>query len=103
MSDTHNRDFTADVIASLKSQRRLKLSVGQPVDDVDAELARYGVSVQSAVPETKNEAPAPQKAVPAPPDTAAKPAEPTKAASAPAKKAAPPAKPTAPADGKAGD
>lgn len=72
-----NRDFQAAVVADLKAKRKRCLAQGLDVSDIDASLARYGVTVPAV--ETKTAESAPQKAVPAAP--------------APAKKAAPPAKP----------
>lgn len=89
------RDFRADVIADLKSTRKLLLSQGRPTDDVDTRLAEYGVTFD-APPESKQEPAAGQQtATPVAPATpAAPPAQPEKAAApapapAPAKKAAP--------------
>lgn len=40
---SNTRDFTADVIAALQEQRTTYLAAGLPVDEIDAELAKYGV------------------------------------------------------------
>lgn len=88
MSNTSNRNFKRDVVASLKDQRRMKLAAGLPVDEIETELARYGAPVESAAAETKNEPPAPQTTT-APTPTPAAPEAPPSTAAAPAKKAAP--------------
>lgn len=96
-----DRDFNADVIASLKAQRKVRLSQGLPVDDVETSLRRYGVTFDETALENKQEPPATQTVTPPTSDaTAAAPAAPAKAtapASAPAKKAAAKAAPR-PAD-----
>lgn len=95
-----DRDFRADVIASLKAQRKVRLSQGLPVDDVETSLRGYGVTFDAPALENKQETPAQQTVTPASSETAAAPTAPAKAAapaSAPAKKAAAKAAPR-PAD-----
>lgn len=95
------RDFDADVVADLKAQRKVRLSQGRSVDEIETELAKRGVTFDAPVLENKQETPAQQTATPASSESAAAPAAPEKAAapaSAPAKKAAPAKAAARPAD-----
>lgn len=50
-----NRDFNADVIASLKEQRAVHAAAGLPVDSFDADLAAYGAGPAPEEPNEQNE------------------------------------------------
>ena len=58
------RDFAKDVVADLKAQRKLALASGRPVDPIEATLAEYGVTFETAAPETNIQTPPPNTATP---------------------------------------